>query len=146
MLILNSKASEYIVRALVYLSKQDRDKYVMVKTISEYTDIPQPYLSKLFQDLAKTDWIQSKKGKNGGVKLIGDTSKITLYDLISFNDGYRVMDRCIFGHKECQETYECTLHGKCNHIKKEIQDFLHNTTINDFSKVLDGEKNHILQV
>lgn len=136
MYILNSKASEYIVRALVYLSKQNRDEYVMIKTISENTDIPQPYLSKIFQDLAKTDWIKSKKGKNGGVKLVGDTSKITLLDLVSYNDGYRVLNRCIFGHKECDENDQCSLHGKCTHLKKEIHDFLSNTTINDFSKVL----------
>ena len=136
MFILNSKASEYIVRALVFLSKQEKDKYIMVKTKSEHTEIPQPYLSKLFQDLAKTEWIQSKKGKNGGVKLKGDTSKITLLELISFNDGYHLMERCIFGHKECQHSYECALHGRCDHLKKEIHEFLSKTTINDFSKVL----------
>lgn len=144
MFILNSKASEYIVRALVYLSKQDRNKYVMIKTISEHTDIPQPYLAKLFQDLSKTEWIQSKKGKNGGVKLIGDTSKITLFELVTFNNGYNIADRCIFGHKECQESYECALHGKCTHLKQEIHDFLVNTTIDDFSRVLNHEKNHSL--
>jgi Rrf2 family protein len=142
MYIINSKASEYIVRALVYLSKQNRDEYIMVRTISENTDIPQPYLSKIFQDLAKTDWIKSKKGKNGGVKLVGDTSKITLLELVSFNDGYRDKERCIFGHKECEANYACSLHGKCTHLRQEIHDFLSNTTINDFSKVLDTGLNN----
>jgi len=141
MVILNSKVTEYMVRALVYLSKQETDGYIMIKTISENTDIPQPFLSKIFQDLAKTEWVKSKKGKNGGVKLIADTSKITLLDIVDFNGGYKGKDMCIFGNKECGHSYECALHGKCTHLKQEIYDFLKNTSLNDFAKIWKFEIN-----
>lgn len=138
MYLLNSKASEYMIRAMVYLSSQrNREGYIMVKEISEKTEIPQPFLSKIFQDLAKTSWIQSKKGKNGGVKLIGDTKKISLLDIINFSGGAIERDKCIFGHKECGAKFECSLHGKCDRLKNEIHGFLSKTTIDDFSKKWD---------
>jgi Rrf2 family transcriptional regulator, iron-sulfur cluster assembly transcription factor len=147
MYMLYSKSSEYVVRALVYLALQDNNEYIMIKTISEYTDIPLPFLSKIFQDIAKANWILSKKGKNGGVKLAVNPAKLKLIDIISYFDGSKDYSKCMFGQKDCGVSNRCVLHNKCSDLKNEIHDFLGKTTISDFSKIWKDEnkrlqKNH----
>ena len=140
--MLYSKSSEYVVRALVYLSLQKKDEYVMIKTVSENTDIPLPFLAKIFQDLARAKWISSKKGKNGGVKLAVDVKKLRLLDIIAYFDGKQDYSRCMFGHKDCGVSYKCALHNKCSNLKNEIHDFLHNTTISDFTRIWKEENKY----
>jgi len=145
MYMLYSKSSEYVVRALVFLALQEEDDWVMIKTISENTDIPLPFLSKIFQDIAKANWIKSKKGKNGGVKLASHPDNIKLLDIISYFDGTRDYSKCMFGHKDCGVTYKCALHNKCSELKNEIYDFLNTTTISDFTRIWTEENKGYLK-
>lgn len=137
--MLYSKSSEYVVRALVYLSLQEKTEYVMIKEISENTEIPLPFLSKIFQDISKAKWIISKKGKNGGVKLAVNPDNLKLLDIISYFDGMQDYSRCMFGHKECGVNAKCALHNKCSDLKNEIYDFLNSTTIGDFTNIWKKE-------
>ena len=137
--MLYSKSSEYAVRSLVYLALRERDEWIMIKTISENTDVPLPFLSKIFQDIAKANWISSKKGKNGGVKLANNPNNIKLLDIISYFDGNRDYSKCMFGHKDCGISYKCALHNKCSTIKNEIHEFLNSTTIGDFTRIWKDE-------
>jgi|GEM_PF-473146 len=148
MSFLYSKSSEYIIRALVYLSNFDKEEYIMIKSISEHTNIPHPFLSKIFQKLAAKKWIISKKGKRGGVKLIADSSKLTLMDIIEWSDGVKDFSQCIFGDRECgdiipkhdnsvwypEKQSNCILYDKCNRFKAAIIDFFSNTTISEFKE------------
>jgi len=139
MYMLYSKSSEYVVRALVYLALQEKTDYVMIKEISEHTEIPQPFLSKIFQDISRAKWITSKKGKNGGVKLSVNPEKLKLLDIITYFDGMQDYSRCMFGHKECGVSSKCALHNKCSDLKNEIYDFLNSTTISDFTNIWKKE-------
>jgi Rrf2 family protein len=132
--MLYSKSTEYIIRALVYLSLQDKYRLVNVKEISENTDIPRPFCAKLFQGLAKTKWVISKKGKNGGIKFVSNPKDITLYDIVNWTEGINDSDRCIFGHKICNKENKCPLHNRCHILERNIIDFFRKTTINDFTK------------
>jgi Rrf2 family protein len=133
--MLYSRSSEYVVRALVYLALQDSSTYVMIKEISEKTEIPQPFLSKIFQDISRAKWITSKKGKNGGVRLSVNPEKLKLLDVITYFDGSQDYSRCMFGHKECGVSSKCALHNKCSDLKNEIYDFLNSTTISEFTNI-----------
>jgi len=56
--MLYSKYCEYVIKALSYLTVYGKpDKYVMVREISEKVNIPYHFLSKIFQDLASTNWV-----------------------------------------------------------------------------------------
>ena len=86
--MLYSKYCEYAIKALAYLSNaEDKEKYTMVREISNSLNIPYHFLSKIFQDLAATSWVVSKKGKNGGFTLSADPEKLTLLDIIKWSDG-----------------------------------------------------------
>ena len=133
--MLYSKYCEYVIRALSYLSQQkNRDEFIMVKEIAEKTNLPYHFLSKIFQNLATTNWVNSKKGKKGGFTIAVDSKSISLMDIIEWSDGIQNFDNCILGEKECGITKHCTLLEKCSKLRDEITEFFKTTTINDLNE------------
>jgi Rrf2 family transcriptional regulator, iron-sulfur cluster assembly transcription factor len=132
-----SKYCEYTVRALSYLSTQSQnDKYVMVKDISEKTGIPYHFLSKIFQDLANTDWVISKKGKNGGFTMSVKAEDLKLIEVIKWSDGLQKFNLCVLGgNKECGRDYRCNTHNKCSQLRNEITTFYETMSIKDVAEM-----------
>jgi Rrf2 family transcriptional regulator, iron-sulfur cluster assembly transcription factor len=134
--MLYSKYCEYVIKALSYLSLYGTgDRYVMVREISENTNIPFYFLSKIFQDLVSKNWVNSKKGKKGGFTMAIDSSKLTLLDVITWSDGIHNFSKCILGDKECGSEFKCDLHNKCSFLRNEITDFFDAMTIKDVAEI-----------
>jgi Rrf2 family protein len=134
--MLYSKYCEYVIKALSYLSLYGKeDKYIMVREISENTNIPYYFLSKIFQDLVAKDWVISKKGKNGGFAIAIDPNKLTLMDIITWSDGIHNFSKCILSDKECGTGFKCSLHNKCSYLRNEITDFFDTMTIKDVADI-----------
>lgn len=134
--MLYSKYCEYVIKALAYLSLySNKDKYIMVREISNELGIPYHFLSKIFQDLSTTKWVISKKGKNGGFTLAADPAKLTLMDIIIWSDGIHNFNKCVLGDRECGQDYKCTLHNKCSDLRNRITEFFDTMTIHDVSEI-----------
>jgi Rrf2 family protein len=134
--MLYSKYCEYVIKALAYLSLySDKDKYIMVREISNKLGIPYHFLSKIFQDLSTTKWVISKKGKNGGFTLAADPLQLTLMDIIKWSDGIHNFNKCVLGDRECGQDYKCTLHNKCSDLRNRITEFFDTMTIYDVSEI-----------
>ena len=136
--MLYSKYCEYSIRALAYLGANTQKKdYLLVKDISENTNIPCAYLHKIFQDLASnTNWIVSKKGRNGGVTMAIESSKIKMMDIINVCDGVQTIKRCIFGgEKECKQHPKCKMYDSCSYILNEIKTFYEKMTLDVIAKM-----------
>ena len=138
--MLYSKYCEYVIKALSYLTVYGSpDKYVMVREISEKVNIPYHFLSKIFQDLTVTNWVNSKKGKSGGFALSVDPHQLTLFDIIKWSDGIHNFDTCILGGRVCGSDFKCSLHSTCSKLRNDITSFFENMTIFDVSEI---EKEH----
>ena len=134
--MLYSKYCEYVIKALAYLTLySDKDKFIMVREISNKLGIPYHFLSKIFQDLSATKWVISKKGKNGGFTLAADPAQLTLMDIIKWSDGIHNFNKCVLGDRECGEDYKCTLHNKCSALRNNITEFFDTMTIYDVSEI-----------
>lgn len=136
--MLYSKYCEYSIRALVYLGANTQKKnYLLVKEISEKTNIPCAYLHKIFQDLASnTNWIISKKGRNGGVSMAVDSKKVKLMDIIKLCDGVQTIDKCVLGgDKKCKRNPKCNMHDQCSFILNEITAFYERMTLDVIAKM-----------
>ena len=134
--MLYSKYCEYVIKSLAYLSNYgDKDKYVMVREISNNLNIPHHFLSKIFQDLTTTNWVVSKKGKNGGFSLSVDPDKLTLLDIIKWSDGIHNFNKCVLGDHTCGENYRCSLHNRCSSLRNYITDFFDTMTVRDVANI-----------
>ena len=63
-----SQTTGYAIEALACLARQAPDS-MLVREIAVLTEIPLPYLSKIFQRLVEAGIVESKRGYKGGVRL-----------------------------------------------------------------------------
>ena len=72
-----SKFTDYAFRALIYLAKNSEEN-ATVDILAERLEISSHHLKKVINKLAKTEYIISSKGRNGGLKLGMDPAEINL--------------------------------------------------------------------
>jgi Rrf2 family protein len=81
-----SKSSLYGIKALLYLASEPSHDFIPINYISDNTEIPFHYLTKIFQHLGKKGIIESQKGARGGVKLLLTPNNISLGDIVNAID------------------------------------------------------------
>jgi Rrf2 family protein len=72
-----SQTTGYAIEALACLARQ-RPQSMLVREIAGLTEIPPPYLAKIFQRLTEAGIVESKRGYKGGVRLTVPPEKLTL--------------------------------------------------------------------
>lgn len=79
-MITYSLTTGYAIESLACLARHGNDT-MLVREIAEATDMPAPYLSKIFQRLGDAGIIESKRGYKGGVRLSRSPDRITLLEI-----------------------------------------------------------------
>ena len=72
------------ILVVVFFSDKIRQKqfeYLSTADISKYLSIPKPTLVKILQNLKSANIIETKEGKNGGIRLMKEPSKITVLEV-----------------------------------------------------------------
>ena len=75
-----SKRFDYGLILIERLKKEPRG-FLDVRTIAKEYKIPAAYLEKVAQEFKKAGWLESRRGREGGYRLIRETS---VSDLINF--------------------------------------------------------------
>lgn len=76
----SSLTTGYAIEALACLARHGSDS-MLVREIAECTEMPFPYLSKIFQRLGEAGIVETKRGYKGGVKLTRPPAEITLLEI-----------------------------------------------------------------
>lgn len=121
-----SKFSDYSFRALIYLAK-NQDKLCTVEEVADYLKISEHHLKKIVQKLGKTEYIQSSKGRNGGLKLGLNPKDINLGSILRITEDNLTLVEC-FSDDKCT----CNLTDACK--LKVVFDNSLNSFINELSK------------
>ena len=132
-----SKASEYAVRAAIYISAESSlDKKVGITEICQHILAPQHFTAKVMQILTRHGIVSSQKGVNGGYYLNNEQHGIKLSQIISAVDGSQLFTGCVLGLTACSETEPCPLHQKYKSIRKDIKDMMEHSTVSDMANKL----------
>ena len=91
-----SNSTKYAIRAIVHMLNKGEHKRHTVVDMARELDIPQPYLSKIMQQLSKAEIISSSKGRGGGFYLSKDDLKRPLIDVITCIEGHNVFKKWSF--------------------------------------------------
>lgn len=134
-----SNTCKYAIRALIFLAKHtESGNKIGIKQITDVINVPAPFLSKILQNLARHNILNSVKGPHGGFALGRKPEEISLYDIIIDVDGEDYFCSCIVRHDVCKcfddESECCPMHKRFGEQRTDLIKFYKETTLADIVK------------
>ncbi len=131
-----TRAGEYAVRCTLYLSAQGKGEVVSRKEIAKAMDMPNQFLSKVAQQLARAGFIEIIQGAKGGYRLLVSPEKLTLLEVVEAVMGKIYLNDCIMNSGSCFRNLTCGVHLVWEKAKNQLRETLREAT---FDKLLKGD-------
>lgn len=120
-----SRGAEYAIRGLLYLSiNYSEDKVSIIDEISKASEVPVPYMAKLFQALARKGFVKSFKGQNGGFLLSKPPKEIALLEVIEAMEGPIFLNVCLIHTGYCPRDLTCSVHDVWTGAQRVLVEYL----------------------
>jgi Rrf2 family protein len=132
-----TRATEYAIRAILYLAKQPAGEIVYKKDICENQDITPAFLTKILQPLIKSGIVGSQRGVGGGFYLLKSPAEITLLDIVRAEEGPIHLNHCLAEEQVCSREHTCSVHDAWRDIREEMLALLGRY---NFAKLVRQEK------
>ena len=105
-----TRFSDIGLRVLIYLAGADKHRaLVTVAEIARQFDIPITHLAKVVAHLARMGWIQSSRGRHGGLLLLADPATLHLGAVLRELEGDAELVDC--ESQKCRLSKDCLLRG-----------------------------------
>ena len=105
-----STFSDYNLRVLMYLGVQP-ERLVTIAEIASVHQISENHLMKVVHQLGRSGYIETVRGKGGGVRLARPPEEIILGEVIRQTEGDFSMVECFTENSACRIQNACRLHG-----------------------------------
>jgi Rrf2 family protein len=129
-----TKKADYGLIALKHLALRAASDSASTKDIAEVYGIPVPLLSKILQRLARSGFLKSEQGTNGGYRLARDPRQITALEVIRAIDGPIILTSCFTDHSECNQSGRCSVREPLRKVHEGILRLLQSITISDICR------------
>ena len=126
-----TRGADYGARGIMHLATRAPDAIVLVKDIAAAEGLPESYLSKIFQELAKDGLVRSHRGARGGFSLARPADEITLRQIIEAVEGPIALNRCLTEGEECERSETCPMRNVLRVAQSRVLDVLEQTTLQD---------------
>jgi Rrf2 family protein len=128
-----SRKTEYAIRGMIYLAKQPRDQFVMIKEITKATKTSPVFLVKIFQGLSNANLVVSSRGAGGGFKLSRKPEHITLRDILEATEGPVIMNLCVIDNRSCGFSKTCSAHVAWKRLRNSMNGILEDVTLKEIA-------------
>lgn len=119
---------------MIYIAAYGNGSPCRLEAIAAHEQIPQHFLAKILQRLAKKRLVKSSKGIKGGFALNQPPEKTTLYLIVdSIDDLSLSLGDCILGRGTCSDLQHCPLHESWKQLKEMQTRLLQHTTLADMA-------------
>ncbi len=122
-----SQTVEYALRAIVTIA-QHQGTACTAQRISEITQVPAPYLSKLMQGLVRANLVTSKRGLHGGFVLTRDAAELTIWEVIDAVEPFKRIRECPLGIGSHEGTL-CPLHRRLDNAMRMVEESFRETFV-----------------
>lgn len=129
-----TKAADYGARGAIHLAKRPEGTVVLVSDIATAEGLPESYLAKIFQDLAKEGIVRSHRGARGGFSLARPAGEITLRDVIEAVQGPIAISRCLDSRDECEKAGSCAMKPIMQNAQQSLMGALESATLHDLAE------------
>jgi Rrf2 family protein len=129
-----TRAGEYAVRCVLYLTSKGTGVVCNRRKIAAEMDIPDQFLGKIAQQLARSGFVEIVQGAKGGLKLAVAPENLTLLEVVEAVIGEIFLNDCVIRPESCQRSQACAVHQIWEKARSQLRDTLHNAT---FASLLD---------
>ncbi|PFH86447.1 MULTISPECIES: RrF2 family transcriptional regulator [unclassified Bacillus (in: firmicutes)] len=126
--------SDYSLRVLIFLSSEPGEKLVNIKDIAEAYDISKNHLMKIIYNLGKMGYIETIRGRNGGIRLAKLPSEINIGEIIRKTEEDFNIVECFEHGNTCVITPVCSLKHIFNNALEQFLKVLDQYTLDDIVK------------
>ena len=128
------RESEYAVEGLLALAKKPFGATMLLRDIAVSGKIPESFLAKIFQKLARAGVLQSSRGAVRGYALARLAKDIKVKDVFLAIEGPELFDRCIFWSDRCADSDPCPMHSRWKRIRQQVLEMMEQTTLADLAR------------
>ncbi|MGH1430868.1 MAG: RrF2 family transcriptional regulator [Neptuniibacter sp.] len=118
-----SRFTDYTLRVLFYVASNN-DRLVTLSEIAAFYEISVEHLRKVVHALSKSGYLDTYRGKNGGIKLAKPASEINLATIVGQAEGNEPLINC--SQQKCCLTGFCSLQGVLGQAQQAFMSVLRN--------------------
>ena len=131
-----TRAGEYAVRCILYLASRGEGVVSRRKELAEAMDIPEQFLSKIAQQLARAGMIEIVQGPKGGLRLAVSPDKLSLLDVVETVIGEIFLNDCVMRPESCYRSNTCAINRVWEKARNQLRETLREAT---FSRLLEED-------
>ena len=128
-----TRAGEYAIRCILFIFSKEKGTVVKRLEIAEQMDIPNQFLGKVAQQLARSGILEIIQGARGGYRVLQSPDKLTVLDVVESVTGEISLNDCVIRSDSCSNSSTCQVHRVWVKATKQLRDTLNDTT---FAKLM----------
>lgn len=129
-----SNSTKYAVKSVLYLAlNSSEENRIIIKEIADSINVPQAYIAKILQELARRKVISSIRGPKGGFYLNKENRNQSCINILLALNGVDKLTSCLLSLEKCDEDRPCPLHAIANPLRNELLQNLNNKSIADMA-------------
>lgn len=133
-----TRGSDYGLRGMVFMARQPVGQVCLVSQVAAAEELPESYLAKIFQDLARNRLLMSHRGAKGGFSLVSEPEEVNLLQIIEAVEGPIALAPCLDVREGCERIEICEIYETLDSAQAQMTLVLKNTTLADLVAKQNG--------
>lgn len=126
-----TRQSEYALKTLLELARFPFGESLRTVEISKRQDIPEDFLKKTIQLLAKGGLITTQRGAQGGIRLNIPAHQITMAHVIETIEGKMAINPCLAEGAHCKNESFCQIRPILQRAQEAMEEELRQESLQD---------------
>ncbi|MFT4415545.1 Rrf2 family transcriptional regulator [Fredinandcohnia humi] len=124
--------TDYALRVLMYLAMKPTGELSTIQEIAEVYNISKNHLMKIIHQLGQLGFIETIRGRNGGIRLAKSPKNITIGEVVSkTEEDFTIVDCFKEGGNYCAISPSCKLKHALNEALHAFNKVLYGYTLED---------------
>ncbi len=126
-----TKGTDYGILGILYLAMQPFEQVTLLREVAEHQEVPESYLAKIFQDLARGGLVRSHRGARGGFSLARPAVQVNLRQIIEALQGPISLNQCLDIREGCARFATCAVGQVLRRAQDQLLSTLEATTLDE---------------
>jgi Rrf2 family protein len=129
-----TRKCQYALRALDFLAREYGKGPVVIQHICAHANAPAEFLQTILLELKNVGLLESRRGPQGGYRLLTPPDRITVGSIVRLIDGPLVTLPCVgkteaHGCKDCRDPDACRMRFLMREVHEAVTRIMDQTTI-----------------